>query len=189
MVDTTKCSIRGTDLCSISPAVVLLFVVAHVLRFGSACSRLQSGQVCHDSNRGLAICWYALLLNALVTLVCCSCPLTDNMDDVDSGTEVDPTDSQPSMYTCVCVCVYLCAWGEEGLTYPGHEGEVVRVCLTVLHGMLYSVVGGWQLFPVGCNLKPFWPCLLVCAVPIGCGGLCLHVPKSHGGVVHVGMQT
>ena len=45
-------------------------------------------------------------------------PLLDNMDDVDSGTEVDTTDSQPGMCVCVyvcvcaraCVCVYVCVY-------------------------------------------------------------------------------
>ena len=66
---------------------------------------------------------------------------------------------------------------------------VVHVCLAVLCGMLYSVVGGWQLeallFHAGCNLEALLAVFAdVCsAEPVGCVDLCLHVPKSHKGVV------
>lgn len=54
--------------------------------------------------RCLTISSVCFVLVAMV--ICCSCLPADNMDDVDSGTEVDPTDSQPSkLKVCVCVCV------------------------------------------------------------------------------------
>lgn len=51
------------------------------------------------------------------------------MDDVDSGTEVDPTDSQPSMLKRVCACVRVCEEGEVNMSQVVFAcRQVDRVC-------------------------------------------------------------
>ena len=75
------------------------------------------------------------------------------MDDVDSGTEVDPTDSQPGEYMCVCVHVRTRG---EGRVYTskvmavgggGGGGEEKHVAC-----------GSPSSSVLGHSIRTFWPC-------------------------------